>query len=179
MPVSVLWKQAMPGGRKRSGQAVNDGLDGRSERQASGRGHPRAAACWLYGTLGRPAAGWHRGRTFRRSSRTAPGFLSAIRLMSSGVPMPASVLWKQAMPGGRKRSGQAVNDGLDGRSERQASGRGHPRAAACWLYGTLGRPAAGWHRGRTFRRSSRTARSAGCGPRGAVSRSLPSRCRRR
>jgi len=29
-----------------------------------------------------------------------------------------------------KRSGRAVNEGLDGRSERPASGQGHPRAAA-------------------------------------------------
>jgi hypothetical protein len=49
---------------------------------------------------------------------------------SDGVPVPTSVLWKQAKPGGRKRSAQAVNDGPDGRSERQASGHGHPRAAA-------------------------------------------------
>jgi len=45
------------------------------------------------------------------------------------MPMPMSVLRKQAQPGGRKRSARAVNDGLDGRSERQASGRGHSRAA--------------------------------------------------
>ena len=70
----------------------------------------------------------------------APGFLSAIRLMSSGMPMPMSVLRKQAQPGGRKRSARAVNDGLDGRSERQASGRGHPRAAASWLHGKTRHP---------------------------------------
>jgi len=61
---------------------------------------------------------------------SAPGFLCH-RLTSSGVPMPTSVLRKQAQPGGRKRSARAVNGGLDGRRERQASGRGHPRAHGC------------------------------------------------
>ena len=46
MPTSVLRKQAQPGGRKRSARAVNGGLDGRRERQASGRGYARAAACF-------------------------------------------------------------------------------------------------------------------------------------
>ena len=46
MPTSVLRKQAQPGGRKRSARAVNGGLDGRRERQASGHGYSRAAACF-------------------------------------------------------------------------------------------------------------------------------------
>ena len=55
------------------------------------------------------------------------------RLTSEGMPMPTSVLRKQAQPGGRKRSARAVNGGPDGRRERQASGRGYSRAAAAAL----------------------------------------------
>ena len=49
MPLSVLRKQAQPGGRKRCARAVNGGPDGRRERQAKGQGQLRAVACLLYG----------------------------------------------------------------------------------------------------------------------------------
>jgi hypothetical protein len=52
---------------------------------------------------------------------------SCRRLVSEGVAVSASGLWTQAQPGGRKRSGQAVSGGLDGRRERPASGNRHQR----------------------------------------------------
>ncbi len=55
---------------------------------------------------------------------------------AKGMPMPTSVLRKQAQPGGRKRSARAANGGLDGRRERQASGRGCSRAAAGFMKST-------------------------------------------
>jgi len=61
MPTSVLRKQAQPGGQKRSALAVNDGPDGRHERQASGQGHPRADG-WL---------------ALRKARASSPTFLGA------------------------------------------------------------------------------------------------------
>jgi len=40
-----------------------------------------------------------------------------------GLPVSSSELWKQAEPWMAKRSGHAVNGGLEGRSERPARGR--------------------------------------------------------
>ena len=49
----------------------------------------------------------------RRPGRFRSRLPFAFRLTSEGVPMPTSVLRKQAQPGGRKRSARAVNGGLD------------------------------------------------------------------
>ncbi len=48
-------------------------------------------------------------------------------LIREGVPESSSGLWEQAKPWMAKRSGHAVNEGLEGRSERQARGFGQPR----------------------------------------------------
>jgi len=74
---------------------------------------------------------------------SAPGFQCASVLTSSGVPMPTSELRKRAKPGGR--TARAVNEGPEGLSERLASGRGHPRAAGCWLHGKHRQPTAARH----------------------------------
>ena len=72
-----LWKQAQPGGRKRSGHAVSGEQDALRERPATGHGEPRAAeprsssgleASGLFPLSGRAEAKLRRGREYPAGS---------------------------------------------------------------------------------------------------------------
>jgi len=52
---------------------------------------------------------------------------ASLETVRTGLPMPSSGLWEQAQPRMAKRSGHAVSEGLEARSERQARGCGQLR----------------------------------------------------
>ena len=129
-----------PWGRKMKSQGFHLSASAHWRHPVAGQ-HGFYSILELHGKHRHPVIGWqwcrdrlgcdgHKCPTCCRFDRVPSRRLSRITVDQRGGAhaheraTEASEAWRA------KRSGRAVNEGLDGLSERQASGRGHLRAAA-------------------------------------------------